>query len=108
MSKVKSIDLDEQNINFEFCSSQQFATVNFDRDEDSDKVLITIIQNGKIKQIDGDNKYNPSKRRSSSCAYLKEESNDSNIVKLCTIQHKGNTLFEIHKVSNEEFIYMFK
>jgi hypothetical protein len=30
---------------------------------------------------------------------LKEEWKDGKVVKICTIQHKGTTLMEIHKVS---------
>jgi hypothetical protein len=33
------------------------------------------------------------------CVYLKEEWKDGKVVKICTIQHKGTTLMEIHKVS---------
>jgi len=79
----------------------------FDRDEDSEKTLITIIKDKKIKQIDGDNIYNPSARRHSSCVYLEEEWEDGKVVKICAIQHKGTTLMEIHKVSKEELSYLF-
>ena len=102
---IKELEFSE--IGFEINSSQQFATVLFDRDEDSEKTLITIIKDKKIKQIDGDNVYNPSTRRHSSCVYLKEEWKDGKVVKICTIQHKGTTLMEIHKVSKEELSYLF-
>ncbi len=102
---IKELEFSE--IDFEINSSQQFATVLFDRDEDSEKTLITIIKDKKIKQIDGDNIYNPSARRHSSCVYLKEEWKDGKVVKICTIQHKGTTLMEIHKVSKEELSYLF-
>jgi len=105
---LKEIELEDQDLNFEVYSSQQFATVLFDREEDSNKTLITIIKDGKIKQIDGDNKYNPSKRRHSSCVYVKEEANQTKVIKLCTIQHKGVTVFEIHEVSKEELSDLFE
>ena len=93
-------------IDFESNSSQQFATVLFDRTEDSDIASITIIRNGKINQFDGNNDYNPSRRRHSSCVYVKEECSDKTI-KICTIQHKGITLVEIHRVSSDELFYLF-
>lgn len=105
MSKIKTLDFD--GINFAVNSSQQFATVLFDRSEDNETTLITIFKDGKIKQIDGDNKYNPSARRHSSCVYVKEEFDGGKVIKICTIQHKGTTLVEIHEVSNDEISYLF-
>lgn len=105
MNKLKELKFEE--IDFEVNSSQQFATVLFDRSEDSETTLITIFKDGKIKQIDGDNKYNPSARRHSSCVYIKEEWDDGKTIKICTIQHKGTTLVEIYKVSKEELSYLF-
>ena len=104
-SLLKNLEFEE--IGFEVHSSQQFATVVFDRVEDDEKTLITIFKDGKIKQIDGDNRYNPSARRHSSCVYVKEEWEDGKIIKICTIQHKGTTLLEIHSVSHEEYSYLF-
>ncbi len=104
MSLLKTLTYDE--IDFECYGSQQFATVSFDRNEDGEKTLITIIKDGKIKQIDGDNKYNRSARRHSSCVYVKEEC-DQKFIKICTIQHKGETLIEIHEVDEEEILYLF-
>lgn len=105
MSKLK--ELNYEGINFEEASSQQFATVLFDRPEDSEKTLITVIKDGKINQFDGDNKYNPSARRHSSCVYVKEEWSDGKTIKICTIQHKGITLVEAHSVSEDEINYLF-
>lgn len=106
MSKL--IELNYEEISFEECSSQQFATVLFDRAEDSEKTFITVIKDGKINQFDGDNKYNPSGRRHSSCVYVKEEWSDGKTIKICTIQHKGVTLIEIHSVSESEINYLFE
>ena len=105
MSLLKELNFDE--IDFEVNSSQQFATVLFDRGEDSETTLITIFKDGKIRQFDGDNRYNPSARRHSSCVYAKEEWADGKTIKICTIQHKGTTLVEIHDVSEEELSYLF-
>ena len=105
MTMLKELKFDE--INFEVHSSQQFATVIFDRSEDSETTLITVFKDGKIKQFDGDNKYNPSARRHSSCVYVTEEWEGGKNIKICTIQHKGTTLVEIHEVSNEELSYLF-
>jgi len=101
---LKEISTD--NLTFDINSSQQFATVMFTRDEDKQVVLITIFKDGKINQLEGNNKYNPSKRRSSSCVYVREE-NDNAVIKICTIQHKGTTLLEIHKVTSDELNYLF-
>ena len=49
MSKIKELNYDE--IDFQEYSSQQFATVLFDRSEDETEILITIIKDGKINQI---------------------------------------------------------
>jgi len=106
MTKLKELDYDD--LDFEVNSSQQFATVVFERNEDSETHLITIIKDGKINQFDGNNKYNPSARRRSTCVYTKEEWDDGDIIKICTIQHKGTTLVEVHDVSQEELDYLFK
>jgi Cdc6-like AAA superfamily ATPase len=99
--------LNYEEIDFEEYSSQQFATVLFDRSEDAAETLITTIKEGKINQFDGDNRYNPSARRHSSCVYVREEG-DRKTIKICTIQHKGTTLVEVHSVSEEELNYLFK
>ena len=65
MSLLKELSFSD--IDFEVSSSQQFATVIFDRREDAEKALITVFKDGKINQFEGDNKYNPSSRRHSSC-----------------------------------------
>lgn len=106
MSLLK--EMNYEDINFEVFSSQQFATVVFDCQEDSDTSSITIIKDGKIRQFDGINKYNPSKRRHSSCVYVHEEGNKDKVIKICTIQHKGVTLLEIHDVTQEELSYLFQ
>lgn len=105
MSLLKKLDY--QDIDFEGNSSQQFATVVFDRGEDSETSSITIIKDGKITQFDGTNKYNPSERRNSSCVYVHEEEDKNKVIKICTIQHKGNTYLEIHNVTQEELNYLF-
>ena len=105
MSLLKKLRYEVANFN-EY-SSQQFATVIFDRDEDAEETLITVIKDRKINQFDGNNKYNPSTRRRSSCVYAKEECDDS-YIKICTIQHKGETAIEIHSVSQDELDYLFK
>lgn len=105
-TKIKELEFDD--IDFEVNSSQQFATVIFERSEDSLVCAITIIQDGKIKQFDGNNTFNPSKRRHSTCVYIKEEDDeDGRTIKICTIQHKGITLVEIHSVSEDELLYLF-
>ena len=105
MTLLKSVDYSE--IDFEVYSSQQFATVVFDRDEDDSTALITIIKDRKIIQFEGHNRYNPSARRRSTCIYAKEEWDGGKIIKICTIQHKGETLVEIHSVDQTEFDYLF-
>ncbi|MCF7971918.1 MAG: hypothetical protein K9L22_12235 [Methylococcaceae bacterium] len=106
MSKLKVLNYDD--IDFEECSSQQFATVLFDRGEDAEQTLITIVKDGKINQFTGDNKYNPSLRRHASCVYVREEFEDGKTIKICTVQHKGLTLIEVHSVSDDELNYLFK
>lgn len=101
-------EINYEDIDFPEYASQQFATVLFDRGEDDTKTLITVIRDGKINQFEGDNKYNPSKRRQSSCVYAHEEGDINNVIKICTIQHKGNTLLEIHKVTEDELSFLFK
>ncbi|AUB79820.1 short-chain dehydrogenase [Candidatus Thiodictyon syntrophicum] len=102
---LKELNFDD--IDFQVCSSQQFATVLFDRREDSEETLITIFKDDKIKQMDGDNRYNPSSRRHSSCVYVTEEWQDGKTIKICTIQHKGTTLVKIYGVSEQELSYLF-
>lgn len=106
MNQLKELNYD--GIDFEVNSSQQFATVLFDRAEDSSETLITVIKDEKVHQFDGDNKYNPSARRHSSCVYVKEEWVGGKVIKICTIQHKGSTLIELHKVDQEELDYLFR
>lgn len=106
MALLKNLEYEE--IAFEVNSSQQFATVIFDRGEDEEQPLITIIKGGKINQLSGNNKYNPSARRRSTCVYAKEECDGGKIIKICTIQHKGTTLVEVHSVDQEELDYLFK
>lgn len=106
MSKLKELNFDE--IDFEVNSSQQFATVIFDRDEDSEMTDITVIKDGKINQFKGDNRFNPSVRRHSSCVYIKQEWSGGKTIKICTIQHKGTTLVEIYDVLQEELDHLFK
>ena len=106
MSKLKELSYDE--IDFEVHSSQQNATVLFDRSEDKETSLITVIKDGKINQFEGNNKYNPSARRHSSCVYTREEWDGGKTIKICTIQHKGTTLIEVHSVSQDELTYLFK
>ncbi len=106
MSKLKVLNYDD--VDFEGCSSQQFATVLFDRDEDAGQTLITIIKDGKINQFTGDNKYNPSLRRHASCVYIREECDNNKTIKICTVQHKGLTLVEVHSVPAEELNYLFE
>jgi hypothetical protein len=105
MSLLQELEFEE--LDFEIYSSQQFATVLFDRNEDDEKTLITIIKDGVIKQVDGNNKYNPSARRHSSCVYVKEEWEGGKVIKICTIQHKGTTLIQVHRVQQDELSYLF-
>jgi len=95
------------DLDFEFCGSQQFATVIFDREEDDEKCRITIVRDGTVRQFTGDNKYNPSLRRRSTCVYVREEGSYKTI-KICTIQHKGNTLVNVLEVPYEERRYLFQ
>lgn len=94
------------NCDFEFNGSQQFGTVSFDRKEDSEKTLITVIYKGNVRQFEGGNLFNPSGRRSSSCVYVKEECSNK-CIKICTVQHKGITYLCVEKVSRDEVIYLF-
>jgi len=100
-------ELDYSDLGFAEYSSQQFATVIFDRSEDAKSVSITVLRDGKINQFTGDNRYNPSSRRHASAVYVREEWPDGKVIKICTIQHKGTTLIEVHAVSNEELAYLF-
>lgn len=106
MSLLK--ELEYEDIDFEEYSSQQFATVVFDRSEDEDLALITVIKDRKINQFEGSNQYNPSARRWSTCVYVKEEWEGGKVIKICTIQHKGTTLIEIHGVDQQEVDYLFE
>ncbi|WP_120799072.1 short-chain dehydrogenase [Thiocapsa rosea] len=106
MAILKEIEYEE--IDFEVHSSQQFATVVFDRGEDDEQALITVIKDRKINQFEGNNKYNPSARRRSTCIYAKEEWEGGRVIKICTIQHKGTTLIEVHSVAQAELDYLFK
>ncbi|WP_313037098.1 hypothetical protein [Stutzerimonas nitrititolerans] len=105
MNKLKELDFSD--VGFSVESSQQFATVIFDRAEDSESCAITIVANGKINQFVGNNRYNPSGRRHSSCVYVQEEWEDGEIIKICTIQHKGTTFVEVHSVTLDEMEYLF-
>ncbi len=102
---LKTLDYDD--IGFDVTSSQQFATVLFDRHEDSASSLITVIKDGEVNQFEGNNKYNPSARRHSSCVYVKEEWDNGKTIKICTVQHKGTTFVELHRVSDDELSYLF-
>ena len=102
------LDIPLENLDFNIAGSQQFATVIFDRCEDNVDSLITVIEDGKINQYNGDNKYNPPEIRHSSCVYVKEEASLTKVIKICTIQHKGNTEVEIHSVSIDELSYLFR
>jgi len=96
--------------NFNFCgySSQQFATVLFDRDEDAKEACITIIYGkGRVYQKIGDNRFNPSYRRHSVCTYVFEECDYNKVIKICTVQHKGTTLQAVHTVPAAEMEYLF-
>ena len=108
MTLLKKLEYDE--VDFEVNSSQQFATVVFERKEDQESVLITVIKDGKVNQFEGDNTYNPSIRRISTCIYAKEETEneDGKVIKICVIQHKGVTLVEVHSVNQEELDYLFR
>jgi len=116
---IKNADI----VDFNIYASQQFATVLFDREQDSSDVLITVIKDGKVKQFQGNDNYNPSLRRWSSCVYVAEEEvfqqaetidasgfvdwTAGKVMKVCTIQHKGETMIELHKVPKEEIDYLF-
>ena len=106
MAKLKEIEYDD--IDFEVHSSQQFATVIFDRSEDEEQASITIFKDGMINQINGNNKYNPSRRRWSTCIYVEEEWLGGETIKICIIQHKGTTQVEVHSVDQDELSYLFK
>jgi len=106
MAILKRIEYEE--IDFEVNSSQQFATVVFDRAEDEEEALITVIKGGMINQFKGSNEYNPSIRRRSTCVYVEEEWEGGRVIKICTIQHKGITLLEVFSVDQAELEYLFK
>ncbi len=90
---------------FDFHNSQQFATVIFDRKEDNDQSTITVIQNGEINQFIGNNTYNPSERRISTCVYVVEEQTNY-VIKICTVQHKGITSTQLREVKQPELKYL--
>lgn len=108
MTLLKKLEYEE--VDFEVYSSQQFATVVFDRGEDQENVLVTVIKDGKINQFEGNNTYNPSTRRISTCIYTREEAEneDGKVIKICIIQHKGVTLIEVHSVDKDELNYLFR
>lgn len=105
MALLKEIDFED--IPFEVGASQQFATVIFDREDDAETCFITVLKDGKIKQFEGHDKYNPSRRRVATSVYVKEEWPDGKVIKICTIQHKGLTLIEVHSVDQDELDYLF-
>lgn len=120
------IDIDhiKKNINEKVLdpNSQQFATVTFDRGEDARRCKVTVLIDGIIYTKVSNNKYNTSKRRWSSCVYVAEEFSMvdpetherlkpheyRNVVKICTVQHKGYTLVELHPVDADELEFLFK
>ena len=106
MTKLK--DLGSGDVSFEIHSSQQFATVVFQRSEDEEQALITIIRDGLVGQFKGSNKYNPSTRGISTCVYAKEEGMGGKHFKICTLQHKGHTQVEVHNVEYAELYGLFK
>ncbi|MEA1972241.1 MAG: hypothetical protein U9N34_02970 [Candidatus Cloacimonadota bacterium] len=86
--------------------SHIFATVIYNRQEDSEYVDITIIADGRINQfLSNNNMYNPSSRRTSVCLYIKEESTNE-FIKTCVIQHKGTEYLEILPVSKKEIDFI--
>ena len=102
LKQILNID----DIDFNLYASQQFATVSFDRKEDADIVNITVLKDGKVSTFKGNNQYNISPRRNSSCVYIRQEYG-SKIIKVCTWQHKGITDVKAYKVSREEYNYLF-
>ena len=103
MSLLKEVEY-EEGLFFETHSSQQFATVVFDRTEDDEEALITVTKNGKTFKFIGDNTYNPSSRRRATCVYVHQEDNPLQIIKICVVQHKGTTSINIYDVDLRELI----
>lgn len=105
MTLLKEFEYDE--VHFENHSSQQFATVVFEREEDAAESFVTVICGRTINQFFGTNQYNPSSRRRATCVYAREEWEGGDTIKVCTIQHKGSTLIEVHSVDQDELDYLF-
>ncbi len=100
------------DIHFDFdgTGGQTFATVTFQRrNEDDEACEITVIQKGLItKQVVGDNKYNPSNRRSATCVYLLEDAGDEGDMKrIEIIEHKGLIGVGFADVDKDEYKYLF-
>jgi hypothetical protein len=96
-------ELEFKSIDFEFNSSQQFATVVFDIYHN--EFDITVLKQGSYDRFKGTlayEKYNPSSERSSTCVYVREENNIERVIKICTIQHKGKTKVQIYNVDKLE------
>lgn len=100
MSLLKSLEYEKTD--FEWYSSQQFATVVFENGQ------TTVLRDGLVDEFKYDGEYNPSRDRNSSCVYVKEEWEDGKVVKICTIQHKGLTMIEIHSVDKKEMDFIFR
>lgn len=109
MKDIEYLDqiIKNEGLPFDIYESQQYATVVFDREEDSEKTNISILKDGNVEQFMGNNEYNPSERRHATCIYIREEQNPNNNIKICIIQHKGITILDVLKVSKKEFKYLF-
>lgn len=112
MNVNKALRYEHTCPDFDQDSSQQFATVLFDRVQKQDGMAsivctITVVKGGEVYTIDAlSNRYNPSCDRNSSCVYVKEEC-ENKTIKICTIQHKGTASIEVHRVSHEELCDIF-
>lgn len=83
--------------------------VEFKREEDEEKTIITVQYKGDtlIRKVSSD-EYNPSKRRTASALLYEYEGDNDNIYMLLTVQHKGqeNINFVKMKKSLHELLFV--
>ena len=101
-SKIESLEVKNYCEDFFFLGSHRFATVIFTGNNEAQ-----IIRNGKFfSKHDNVGGYAPQCNGDSSCDYVYEEGSNR-VIKICTLQHKGNTSIEILPVSNDELVALF-
>lgn len=92
----------EPKCDFEFNSSQPFATVIFN--VYTKGFDVTIVKQDSVKQSNSDTKYERYvlSEGSSTCVYVREQDYPEKVIKICTIQHEGITSIQIMDVEKDE------